>query len=175
MKSHQPVCVTFAGVVGCGKTPVAYYLSQQLGWPILNNDTLRTETVENTLNPRFDTEAYEHLKQQRQHSLMSTQKDFIYDASVDRKWSQEHKQELEDYGYGWFIVSFNLSYQKLKQFMELKNYQESLARLDTLYQEHEVFLRRWSEDVSCIIDDVSFLDRMHIILQAVRGHIDGVH
>lgn len=44
MKS--PYCITFAGPVGSGKTPIAYYLSWNLALPILNNDSMRTETQE---------------------------------------------------------------------------------------------------------------------------------
>jgi cytidylate kinase len=44
--NNKKICITFAGAVGSSKTPISNYLSSRLNLPIFNNDTIRSEVIE---------------------------------------------------------------------------------------------------------------------------------
>jgi adenylylsulfate kinase-like enzyme len=57
-------CLTFAGVVGSSKTPITNYLSGQLNLPVLNNDAIRTEVLEDLGEFNFD----EYIKRRNERA-----------------------------------------------------------------------------------------------------------
>ena len=79
----KKICITFAWVMWCWKTPIANYISTKLCLPTFNTDAIRSEVSEDFL--KYDeVEAQKRIKKRLQ-SVIKGWKSFIYDASVDRK------------------------------------------------------------------------------------------
>ncbi len=155
--------ITFAGAVGCSKTPTAHYLSCNLGLPILNNDTIRTEIIEDM--GEFDQTAYDKLRIQRTEQALMSNDVLIYDASVDRAW-EKYKANMTERGIELFVISFDLSRELLVKLYKAKGYDESLERLDLLLEEHDKFLSKYSGDTNLRIDDEVFPKRLELALEA---------
>jgi len=104
----KPKCILFAGAPGSSKTPVAIYLSWNLGLPVFNNDAIRREVAEDTLR-RICSQDPEFVKRQKERidKFFKKRKSFIYDRNVDCTW-EETKEKLNKYGYEYFLISFNL-------------------------------------------------------------------
>jgi hypothetical protein len=168
MKSQKPICITFAGVIGSSKTPIANYLSCKLGLSIFNNDAIRSEVAEDL---GFSDEAVqEERRNKRLEDLLQSQLSFICDASVDRGWNI-FKQKLSEYGYDWFIISLDLSKEKLVEFYKIKNYQESLLVLDQYFSDHDRFIKENKKDIGISIDDSKFSDRLKLSYEAVSNNL----
>lgn len=159
-------CITFAGPVGTSKTPIAYYLSWNLGLPVLSNDIIRVE-VEEDLGA-FDQGEYERRRDERLKTLIASGKSFIYDASVDRQWPKL-KDWLGDYQA--FIISLDLSQTKIEQLYKAKGYTETQL-IPQLYQQHQDFLKEHDAEVSLSIKDDDFPQRLQISLQSVKSAIE---
>lgn len=157
-------CITFAGVPGCSKSPIAHHLGWNLGLPIFNNDTLRTEVKEDLR--KFNQTEYEKRRDERVQALLESGISFIYDASVDRLW-ETHRKKLEEAGYEVFIISLDLSRQLVDRLYESKGYTE-VAPLDGYVMDHEVFLENYGDLVGLHIDDGSFTTRLEKSLDAAR-------
>lgn len=162
---RKPFIITFAGVVGSSKTPVAMYLSAKLGLPIYQNDAVRTEVIEDLLH--FDAAEHQRRRDERVADIFQRRLSFIGDASMDHEWTSIRKS-LVDYGYDWFIISLDLSRGLLEKLYQAKKYHESRERLDTLLSEHEAFLQAYSEDVALHITDASFSARLEQSFAAVQ-------
>lgn len=160
----EKYCVTFAGVVGSSKSPLSYYLSQQFNLPILNNDAIRTEVIEDFLE--LNQEEYLKRRDQLGTELMKKGGSFIFDASVDRGW-KELKEHLDRYGYEYFIVSLDLSRELIEKLYIAKGYTDSLQRLDQLILDHSQFLEQYSAEVQVHIDDKNFSDRLEIVAKSL--------
>lgn len=158
----------FAGVPGSSKSPIAHHLSWNLGLPIFNNDTLRTEIKEDLLV--FNQMEYEKRRDERSFALMDTGDSFIYDASIDRAW-QTHRKRLDERGYQFFIISLDLGEALLRQLYDAKNYTE-FAQLELRQPEHDAFLQNFGQLVNLHITDNDFPDRLAISLSAVRSWIE---
>ena len=130
--------ITFAGAVGSSKTPIAYYLSWKLNLPIFNNDSIRTEVVEE----EGDFSEMEYLKRRddRIHQIVNSGMSFIYDASVDRIWKDKKIFWRKELGYNVFIISLDLSKELLVKLYNAKKYNETLLRIDELIEDHHIFL-----------------------------------
>lgn len=168
MKIKEKICITFAGAVGSSKTPIAYYLSWKFNLPIINNDSIRTEVTEDLLT--FSQEEYKKRRDERLKEILSAGKPFIYDASVDRKWS-EFKKQLEEAGYHWFIINLDLSKGFLTKLYQTKGYTESLKRIDQLLTEHQVFLTNHNSEINVHITDQTFSNRLGISAKALAAWI----
>ena len=155
MNQKEKICLTFAGPVGSSKTPIAYFLSYKFGLPILNNDAIRTEVAEDLII--FSQAEYEKRRDERLISILATGHNFIYDASVDRRW-KSIKEKLVEFGYGWFIISIDLSKEFLIKVHEAKGYREE--GVDQLIEEHNKFLKEHGEDVNLHVSDRDFSDRL---------------
>ena len=160
-------CITFAGVPGSSKSPIANHLSWNLGLPIFNNDTIRTEVKEDLL--KFDQKEYEKRRDERAINLMDSRKSFIYDASVDRMW-ETHSKRLEKRGYEVFIISLDLSESLLDNIYRAKGYTE-FAQLGLRQPEHDKFLEEFGHLVNLHIDDEGFPRRLELSLGAVKAWI----
>ncbi|MFA6099544.1 MAG: hypothetical protein WC750_01540 [Patescibacteria group bacterium] len=161
----MPICITFAGPVGSSKTPIATYLSWNLGLPIFNNDAIRSEVSEDL--GKFDVEVYTQRRQERGVTLINSGISFIKDSSVDRAWPFA-KPKLLEKGYRCFIISLDLSKELMEKLHKAKGYNESLERLDSMMADHENFLSQFKDDVGFSITDDNFGQRLELCLGAVR-------
>jgi hypothetical protein len=154
---HKKILVTFAGAVGSSKTPIAFYLSYRFNFPIFNTDAIRSEVIEDLLI--FDKEEFELRRDKRLKELIDKGRSFILDTSIDRKWTNLRESILKE-GYQIFIISIDISRDLLINLYKVKGYEESLERVDDLYNDHEEFLRNFSKDVSLHITDRDFKERL---------------
>jgi len=168
---NEKYCILFAGAVGSSKTPIATYLSCSLNLPIFNNDALRSEVIEDI--GKFDPDEYSRRQVVRLMTMLRKGLPFIADASIDREWTQA-KKELDKAGYRTYIISLDLSKDKLAELYRAKGYQESLNRIDELVSDHENFLDHFSEDVDFRIDDQTFVDRLELCRNAVQSWLAGL-
>lgn len=165
----QKICITFAGCVGSSKTPISNYLSTKLNLPIFNNDAIRSEIIENKWF--LDFEEHRKVRDRRLKEVLDSWISFIADISIDREWAG-FKEQLSKYTYKYFIISLDLSKELLIKLYQAKGYDESLKRLDTLLQDHEKFLERFSDDVEFSISDDQFLNRLELSLKNVDDWIN---
>lgn len=163
---NQPVIITFAGVVGSSKTPIASWLSWNLALPLYNNDAVRSEVQEDLF--RADETEHRRRRDERIKLIVERRADFICDASMDREWVNV-KPRLIEAGYRWFIINLNLSQDFLIKLYTAKNYSESRQRLDQLLQEHEAFVQKFQSDIGLTITDREFPRRLEVSLSAVKG------
>lgn len=161
----KKLCITFAGVVGSSKSPIANYLSGQLNLPVFNNDIIRTEVQEDI--GRFNEEQYKKRRDERAEAILKSGASFIYDASVDREWLSL-RQWLVQAEYECFIISLDLSKDLLIRLYEVKGYKESRQRLDQLLLEHQNFLNQHFTEIGVHITDEQFSDRLSIALSAAK-------
>ncbi len=167
----QKICITFAGCVGSSKTPISNYLSTKLNLPIFNNDAILSEIIEN--KGFWDIEEHRKIRDRRLKEVLDSWISFIADISIDREWIG-FKEQLSKYTYKYFIISLDLSKELLIKLYQAKGYDESLKRLDTLLQDHEKFLERFSDDVGFSISDDQFLNRLELSLKNVDDWIKGL-
>lgn len=160
-------CILFAGPIGCSKTPVAIYLSWNLGLPVFNTDAIRTEVVEDKLEYIFEDEEYLQRRDQRSQKLIESGEDFIYDASVDRTWP-ETKKRLEEHGYRYFIISFNLSYEFWRKLSKAKNYENNEEVFNSIFRNHDKFVEENKQIIGLTITDNNFNDRLELALRAAE-------
>ena len=163
METPKRYCITFAGAVGCSKTPIANYLSTYLNLPVFNNDAIRTEVTEDV--GHFDVEEYNKRQAQRSRAVLASGISFIYDASVDRKWAEAEK-EFKQAGYRLFVISFDLSYGMLLKLYAAKGYTQG-DRLPLLIQQHDAFLKQYGDVVGLHITDEQFSDRLSLAKEHV--------
>lgn len=168
---NKKVLVTFAGVVGSSKTPIASYLSYKFNLPLFNTDAIRSEVMEDLLS--FDEQEYKKRRDIRLSELVKMGKSFILDASVDREWAKYRKIILNE-GYRIFMISMDISRERIINLYKTKNYLDSLERVETLYSEHEEFLRGYSNDVSLHITDENFLERLRLSEESLREFLSGL-
>jgi hypothetical protein len=161
-------CVCFAGAVGSSKTPIAHYLSLNFGLPIHNNDVVRTEVKEDFGELREDE--YIARRDQRIKAMVSTGRSFILDASVDRSWELT-KEKLDEAGYEHFLISIDLSKPLIETLYKAKSYHESQKLLDQLFQDHELFLGTFSNDVDLHLNDKTFPERLERSKQVLESWI----
>jgi predicted kinase len=159
----HPYCITFAGVVGSSKTPIAHHLSWKLGLPVFSNDILRTEVREDLL--RFDQDEYVRRRNERSQELITSGRSFIYDASIDREWPRL-SEWLQTKNYQHFIISLDLSRELLNKLYEAKGYAEG-HRLEELMSQHESFLADYGGLVGAHVTDANFDRRLEVSLAAV--------
>ncbi len=160
-------CVLFAGPIGSSKSPIANYLSYKLNVPVFNNDIIRTEVREDLQN--FDADEYDQRRAQRIEELVNSGKPFIYDASIDRKWKDLGSQLIEK-GYMPFIISLDISKDKLLRLYEAKNYSD-LEALNRTYDDHQRFMQEFKDVVGLSIGDNQFADRLNLSLRAIEEFI----
>jgi len=163
------ICILFAGVVGCSKTPISNFLSTRFNLPVLNNDAIRTEVLEDFY--LFNQDEYTKRRNERIQYIIENNISFIYDASVDREWKMA-EELFGKYGYKFFIISINLSRDFIIKLYKTKNYTESIEKLDQLILEHNVFLNNYKEDVGLNIFDDNFNNRLQLSFEAIKNWID---
>ena len=164
MKIRKPICITFAGAIGSSKTPIANYLSHTIGLPIYNNDAVRTEIIEDL--GYLDNDILVHKRDEAILNILKNRRTFICDTSQDRVW-KDFKSELLKNDYDWFIISLNVSKDKLTELYSVKGYTESLLKIDQTLLEHETFLHTYQNDIGLHINDTNFNNRIQLSYSAV--------
>lgn len=163
----DPFCITFAGVIGSSKTPIAHHLSWNLGLPVFCNDTLRTEVKEDRLE--FDQVEYRRRRDERCKQLISRGRSFIYDASVDREWTGLNDW-LQEKNYRHFIISLDLSRELLDKIYESKGYEGH--HLEQLLSQHQNFIANHGDQIGLHITDQGFEERLNVSLLAVKSWLN---
>ncbi len=164
MENNKPICITFAGVIGSSKTPIANFLSCKLGLPVFNNDAVGSSVIEDL--GFLDKKVQEEQRNNILEDVLKTKRSFICDASIDRGWPVL-KQQLLEHGYDWFVISLDLSKEKLIELYKVKKYDESLLRLEQFFADHDKFIAENKKDINISINDSDFSRRLEISYAAV--------
>lgn len=160
--------IGYAWAIGCWKSPITNYISTKVWLPTFNTDAIRSEVVEDLLTLNRD-EATKRIKK-RFNSVIKEWSSFIYDASVDRtRW--DLKNILINNWYQCFIISIDLNRETLLNFYKIKWYTESVKIIDKIYEDHQNFLREYSDDIDLHIDDNNYEKRLDIVYEAVNQRI----
>ena len=163
MRIKDKFCIIFAGAIGSSKTPIANYLSGKLNLPCLSNDNIRIEITEDL--GKFNQEEYIKRRDERLQDILKRNISFIFDASIDRSW-RTLKKELNKFDYKWFIISLDLSKELLKEIYKNKSYTNLIA-MDRTIKEHEIFLKRYQDEIGLHISDKEFNHRMQLSFKAI--------
>ncbi|MBI5071549.1 hypothetical protein HZB93_01495 [Candidatus Falkowbacteria bacterium] len=161
---NKKILITFAGAIGSSKTPIANYLSCKLNFPVLNNDAIRTEVLEDL--SFFNEEEYIKRRDERIHAVLENNPAIIYDASVDREW-KNWEDKIVKAGYKIFIISLDLSKDFLVELYKIKGYHESAQRIDQFFSDHEEFVKNYGHLVNLRITDENFKNRLEFAYLAV--------
>lgn len=165
------ICVSFAGPIGSSKSPVANYLSTRFNLPIFNNDNIRTEVIEDL--GYLEEEVFKKRWQERLNVIVEKEISFIYDASIDRYW----KRSLEKFSetkYKFFIISMDMSKSFLKKLYRVKNYSDSLERIETVFIDHQDFVKGFNRVVNVSINDENFRERMKVCERALGKWLEEI-
>jgi len=163
----RPFCITFAGAAGSSKTPIAYHLSWNLGLPVFNNDAIRSEVREDLL--KYDDDVYVARRNARLKQLISEEKSFIYDASVDRYWV-DLQIMLDEHNFRYTIISMDLSKVLLLNLYSAKDY-TAIDHLDTWIEQHDQFVQSHQDLIGLHIADDQFIDRLQLSLDFAGDYI----
>jgi len=171
----KPYAVVFAGVPASSKKAIAHYLSCKFGLPILSHDTIRNEVKEDLLisdiNDPQALQEYEKRVSSRRSEVLESSKPIIFACSVDRRWA-ELKQQLTEKGYGWFLISLDLSKPFVEKLFAAKGYQTDY--LDNYLKQHEDFLQNYRADVSLSITDENFAQRLALAADGLQKFIENI-
>ena len=165
---NKPIVICFAGATASGKSQLAYALSEEYGLPIFSNDAVRhdvkvAEKVED-INDALD--AYKSLRDDRLDAMFERGKSFVYDASVDRNWS-DLKQKIHKNNFEYVLISFNLSIEFISRLAKMFDLPESPEELNRLLVDHENFVRDCSGDITLNIDENNYGDRQDLSETAI--------
>jgi len=142
---------------------IASYLSQNLNIAVLNNDVLRDQVRESIGS--FDESAYEKLREQKLQSLMDKKLPFIYDASIDRRWS-ELKAKLVANDYGYFVISLDYTKPLIEKLLIARG--SDTSTLDKYTSDHDNFLKHYGSEVNLTLSDKDFDNSLEIGLDAIQ-------
>lgn len=159
-------CITFAGPIGCSKSPVAHYISMAFGWPLFSNDAVRHEVMEDTLNPILDIKLLDERINEYAKLITQGPQSFVYDASQDRHWDRLVSLFGKTHQIG--VISYDLTRDFYEKILQAKQYDSTLLRAEKLLASHDAFVREYKEVIICSITDAMFPDRLTIAEEAVR-------
>ena len=163
MKISKPICITFAGAIGSSKTPITNYLSTKLNLPVFNNDAIRSEILEDF--GKFDSKEHMNRRDKMLGKIVKSKISFICDVSVDREWEMFNDILIKN-NYRWFIISLDLSKKLLSKLYKIKGYNESLAKIDQVFLDHENFVNKYAGEIGLRITDKNFKKRCEISYKA---------
>ncbi len=165
----EKVFISYAWAIWCWKSPITNYISTKLWLPIFNTDSVRSEVCEDFL--KFDeNEAQKRIKE-RLSNIIQNGVSFIYDASVDRKRKNLIKDILIKNNYRYFIISIDLDKKTLVDFYKAKWYNESMKRIDEVYEDHQNFLKNFSNDINMHINETNYQNRLENVYKVVSQRI----
>jgi hypothetical protein len=160
----KPKAILFACPMWSSKYAIAHHLSWNLGYPIFSRDAIRNEVKEDL--GHWDATEFEKRAKPRFQKLLDSKKDFILDASIDRKWD-EYMDTFKD--FDTFIISIDISLDRLEKMVEAKEYVQGVGdRLGRNYQDHVDFLKEHSDDVDVHITEENFDNRLDVVLDKVK-------
>lgn len=158
--------VIFAGPPGSSKTPISNYLSTLFNLPVFNNDAIRSEVIED--KSFLDEEEQVKRRDERLNKILALNNSFILDASVDRVLGQ-YVDKIDQLGYGYFVISLDLSKEFLISLYKAKEYGEFINNVDKTLSEHDEFLNRYGNLVNIHITDRDFPNRLEICAEKLSG------
>ena len=167
----EKIVITYAWAIWCWKSPITNYISTKLWLPTFNTDSIRSEVCEDFL--KFDENEAQKRISERYTSIIKEWKDFILDASVDRK-RPTLKEVLRENGYKCFIISIDLDKETLFDFYKVKSYTESIKMIDKVYEDHQNFLMEFSDDINLHINENNYKKRLEIVYGAVYHRIEEI-
>lgn len=160
IKSMKPLVIFFAGPTAAGKSQMAYWLSEQFGLPIFSTDSVRQDTkvYKDVIDINEALEDFEKAKQWRIKQLLEKKKPFIYDGSVDRRWPQLKKM-AEDAGFGWLLIDFDLSSERLQKNRRMFDRIENDELFNSWIADHQKFHEQFDSDAQLHITDENYQKR----------------
>jgi predicted kinase len=162
--------VLFAGMPAVGKSSIANHLSWKLGLAVFSSNILRAEVHQDTHDRELDIEEFNRRRDARFKELVESGQDFILDASIDRTWP-EMKPKLEDAGYEFFIISFDLSDESTDKLVS--TYPVSWGKPPKEYRaDHQNFLNDFANDVKLTITDENYSTRLDDALNSVKTWLE---
>jgi predicted kinase len=161
----SPFLITFAGMVGTGKSTLAHHLSWNLKLPIFSTDSVRSQVAQDL--GRFDPNEYLLRRDQSLTQLIRAKTNFILDASVDREWQHYH-QQLAQSGYRAFIISLDYNPKKIRELYQAGHYTNGLDNFDKYHTDHQQFLAAFSTVVNLSLTNADFPQRLPITLKACQ-------
>lgn len=165
----ERLIICYAWAIWCWKSPITNYISTKLWLPTFNTDAIRSEVVEDFL--KIDEEETQNRLKKRLNLLINEWKSFIYDASIDRiRWNL--KESLIKNQYKFFIISIDLDKETLLKFYTIKSYYESMKRIDKVYEDHQKFLKNFSNDINMHINETNYQNRLENVYKVVSQRIE---
>lgn len=165
----ERLIICYAWAIWCWKSPITNYISTKLWLPTFNTDAIRSEVVEDFL--KIDEEETQNRLKKRLNLLINEWKSFIYDASIGRiRWNL--KESLIKNQYKFFIISIDLDKETLLKFYTIKSYYESMKRIDKVYEDHQKFLKNFSNDINMHINETNYQNRLENVYKVVSQRIE---
>lgn len=165
----KPYCVTFAGAIGTGKTPIAHMLSVTFGLPIHNNDAIRSGVIEDF--GELKEEEYVRRRDESIRTAIASGRSFILDASIDRSWDRL-KAKLDEAGYDVFVISLDLRLPFIQKLHTWKSYPNSSELIEEFYNDHEKFLEAHDDVVNVHIKDEDYPERFVLARDAFKKWLE---
>jgi cytidylate kinase len=163
----HPACVSFVGPAGSGKTPVASFLSWNLGIGLFNADSIRSSVRENYLIESIDPPEYITERDNQIKSLLRAKKNVILDASLDRTWVKT-KEDFAANSYTIFLISFDISDELLRRIFKAKGYTADNL-IPKWQKEHNEFLDQFGSAINLSIHDENYSARNELALSRVSS------
>jgi len=168
----KPHVIFFAGATAAGKSDMAYYLSEQLGWPIFSTDAVRRDAKvsKDVVDIHDALEEFELARDKRIQAMFKGHKSFIVDASVDRKWP-DYKKSAQDSGYNWILISFDLPKDRILKNKAMFDHIEPDEMFEQWIADHQKFLNEHSEEAQLHITHDNYSQRNDLAVDLVRQAI----
>ncbi len=167
---QKPFCITFAAPIGASKTPIATYLSWNIGLPVWNNDAIRSEIAEDLGScPEEELLRRAHERLER---LLASKRSFIGDVSISHSWPR-YAPLFEKAGYDVCIISIDVTREHLERMYIAKGYHDSLKRLDQIMEIHAHFMDGHGHECDIRVTEAEFPDRLEFVLSKVMQWLDG--
>lgn len=165
----KPHVIFFAGATASGKTELAYYLSETFGLPIFNTDSVRhdTKVYKDTIDINEVLDDYDKALEWRLKPLLERKRSFIYDASVDRK-CPELKKKAEENGFGWILIDFDLSNERIQKNRKMFDHIETDELFDSWIADHQKFHETSGADAQLHITDDNYAQRYDLATDLVK-------
>lgn len=165
----EKIFITYAWAIWCWKSPITNYISTKLWLPVFDTDAIVSEVCEDFLKKDWDE--IRKRSEERLNLIINDWKSFICDCSVDRKrW--KIKESLIKNQYKYFIISIDLDKETLLNFYTVKSYYESMERIDKVYEDHQNFLKEFSDDISVHVNEKNYKDRLKDVYRLVSQRVE---
>lgn len=164
----EKLFITYAWAIWCWKSPITNYISTKLWLPVFDIDAIRSEVCEDLFV--WDENEVKSRANKRLNSIIWEWTAFIFDVSVDRSW-WDLKEILLKNHYNYFLISIDLDKKTLLDFYKAKGYDESMKRIDEVYEDHQNFLKIFSNDINMHINETNYKNRLKNVYRVVSQWI----